>query len=154
MGVRRHIDLAPKLQIEAQSILEGPLVKNASALYGATIVTSAFGFFYWLIAARMVPARSVGIAFAVQSVAQLLSLFCVLGLSTLLISELSKDSANARSIILTAAAIAGGSGLAISAFVGAALEVTSPGLGRPVRAHWIAPLRDPDDSDDRPHSTG
>jgi len=82
-------------------------VRNAVSLYGSTIITSALGFFYWFIAARMVPARSVGIASAVQSAAQLLAIFCVLGLSTLLISELSTDRTHARSLMLTASAVVG-----------------------------------------------
>jgi hypothetical protein len=39
----------------------------------------------------MVPARGVGIASAIQLIAQFLSIFCVLGLSTLLIGELARD---------------------------------------------------------------
>jgi O-antigen/teichoic acid export membrane protein len=91
----------------ARASLEGPLVRNAASLYGSTIVTSFLGFFYWLIAARMAPARAVGIASAVQSAAQLLAIFCVLGLSTLLISELSHDGSQARSLMLTAATLVG-----------------------------------------------
>jgi O-antigen/teichoic acid export membrane protein len=91
----------------ARAALEGPLVRNAASLYGSTIITSFFGFLYWFIVARMVPARAVGIASAVQSAAQLLAIFCVLGLSTLLISELSHDQSQARSLMLTAATLVG-----------------------------------------------
>ncbi len=91
----------------ARSALQGPVVRNAASLYGSTIITSFLGFFYWFIAARMVPARAVGIASAVQSAAQLLAYFCVLGLSTLLISELSRDQSQARSLMLTAATLVG-----------------------------------------------
>ncbi len=85
----------------------GPLVRNAASLYGSTIVTSFLGFFYWFIAARMVSARAVGTASAVQSAAQLLAIFCVVGLATLLISELSQDRTRARSLMLTAATLVG-----------------------------------------------
>lgn len=91
----------------ARAALEGPLVRNAASLYGSTIITSFLGFLYWFIAARMAPARAVGIASAVQSAAQLLAVFCVLGLSTLLISELSHDGTKARSLMLTAATLVG-----------------------------------------------
>jgi O-antigen/teichoic acid export membrane protein len=100
---------------EAKRVTEGSMVRNAASLYGATIITSFLGFFYWLTAARLVPARSVGIAIAMQSAAQFLSLFCALGLTTLLISELSKDRTHARSMLATSAAIAGGTGLVVSA---------------------------------------
>jgi O-antigen/teichoic acid export membrane protein len=90
-----------------RAALAGPLIRNAASLYGSTVITSFLGFFYWFIAARMVPARAVGIASAVQSAAQLLATFCVLGLSTLMISELSRDQSQARSFMLTAAILVG-----------------------------------------------
>lgn len=99
--------LIERPMVEAKAALEGPLVRNAASLYGSTIITSVLGFLYWLVAARMVPARAVGIASAVQSAAQLLAVFCVVGLSTLLISELSHDRSHARTLMLTAATLVG-----------------------------------------------
>src|ERR1039458_5738450 len=32
---------------EVKSAVEGPIVRNAAALYGTTIVTSLLGFVYW-----------------------------------------------------------------------------------------------------------
>src|SRR5450631_186187 len=87
----------------ARKLLEGPIVRNAATLYGTTVVTSAVGFVYWFIAARLVSERAIGIASAIQSAAQFLSLFCVLGLNTLVVSELSKDKTQGRALILTAA---------------------------------------------------
>jgi len=81
----------------------GPIIRNAASLYGTTIVTSVLGFVYWFVAARMASARAVGIAAAIQSSAQFLAMVCVLGLSTLLLGELSRDRTHARSLILTAA---------------------------------------------------
>jgi len=93
--------------LAVRAALEGPLLRNAASLYGSTIVTSFLGFLYWFVAARLAPARAVGIASAVQSAAQLLSVFCVLGLSTLLISELSHDRTHARTLMITASALVG-----------------------------------------------
>ena len=84
--------------------IEGPIVRNAAALYGTTIVTSILGFVYWFVAARLAPAAAVGTASAVQSAAQFLGIFCVIGLNTVLISELAADKSQARSLMLTAAA--------------------------------------------------
>jgi len=113
---------------EARNALEGPIVRNAASLYGTTIVTSVFGFFYWFIAARMVPARAVGMASAIQSAAQLISIFCVLGLSTLLISELSSDKKQARSLMLTAATGVGVFALIVSGIAGIGLKALSSSL--------------------------
>jgi O-antigen/teichoic acid export membrane protein len=117
--------VSANLITETKAIVEGPIVRNAASLYGATIVTSLLGFLYWLIAARMAPAQSVGIAWAAQSAAQLLSLFCLLGLSTLLIAELSSHREQARSIILTAAVITAACSVVVSAAVGIALAELS-----------------------------
>lgn len=94
------------------------MVRNAASLYGTTIVTSILGFFYWFIAARMVSTRAVGTASAVQSAAQFLSIFCVIGLNTLLISELSTDKRHARTLMLTAGACVGIVALVISTALG------------------------------------
>jgi O-antigen/teichoic acid export membrane protein len=110
------------LLTEARAIGRGTLVRNAASLYGSTIVTSLLGFIYWFVAARLVPARAVGIASAVQAAAQFLSIFCVVGLSTLLISELSQDKTRARSLMLTAATGVGAVALVVATGVGLVLE--------------------------------
>jgi O-antigen/teichoic acid export membrane protein len=122
---------------EVAHLTEGPLIRNAASLYGSTIVTSVLGFCYWLLAAHMVPATAVGTASAIQSGAQFLSIFCVLGLGTLLISELSVDRTHARSLILTAAVSAGTLALLVSVGVGVSLanatNSLSPGLSNPIK---------------------
>ncbi len=113
---------------EVKQAAEGPVVRNAASLYGTTIVTSVLGFVYWFIAARMVTARAVGTASAVQSAAQFLSIVCVIGLNTLLISELSADKRHARTLMLTAAACAGTVALLVSGVVGLGASRLSPSI--------------------------
>ena len=115
---------------EVKRALEGPIVRNAASLYGATIVTSLLGFVYWFVAARLVPAQAVGIASALQSAAMFLGYFCVIGLNTLVISELSADKENARSLILTAVASVGIVSLVLSAVVGIGLQSLSSAIAR------------------------
>src|SRR5580658_9894934 len=112
----------------ARNTLEGPLIRNAASLYGSTIVTSFLGFFYWFIAARMVSAQAVGIASAVQSAAQFISIFCVLGLSTFVISELSIDKTMARSLTLTAAVGVGILAAVVSLIVAVVLQFSSSSI--------------------------
>jgi len=113
---------------EVKNAVEGPIVRNAAALYGTTIVTSILGFFYWFVAARMASVQAVGTASAVQSAAQFLSIFCLLGLNTLLISELSADRKKARTLMITAAAGVGIASLVISVGVGIVLMRLSSGI--------------------------
>jgi O-antigen/teichoic acid export membrane protein len=112
----------------AKAGLSGPVVRNAASLYGATVITSFLGFAYWFAAARMVPAEAIGIASAIQSAARFISIFCVLGLSTLLISELSGDRRFARTLVLTAAAAVGVFTLVVSGIVGIVLGSLSTSL--------------------------
>ena len=108
--------------------IEGPIVRNAAALYGTTIVTSILGFVYWFVAARLAPAAAVGTASAIQSAAQFLGIFCVVGLNTLLISELAADKSEARSLMLTAAAGVGVVAYILSAGIGIGLASVSTTL--------------------------
>jgi O-antigen/teichoic acid export membrane protein len=109
----------------AKELVSGPLIWNAASLYGTTIVTSGLGYGYWFIAARLAPASSVGIASAAVSASQLIALVCVLGLSTLIIAELSTEKHQARSLILTAAVIVGVASLVLSVLVAIVLGLTS-----------------------------
>jgi O-antigen/teichoic acid export membrane protein len=135
-GEPTAIGLAPALRRrwlawpvnEFKRTLEGPIVRNAAALYGATVVTSLLGFIYWFVAARLVPAQAVGIASAVQSAGQFLGYFCVIGLNTLVISELSVDKQHARSLMLTAVASVGVVSLVLSAVVGVGLQSLSSAI--------------------------
>ena len=113
---------------EAKTALEGPLIRNAASLYGSTIITSFLGFFYWFIAARLASPRAVGIASAVQSAAGFISIFCVLGLSTFVISELALDKTSARSLMLTASVGVGALAAVAAAGVGIALQYASSAI--------------------------
>ena len=120
-----------------RQLIEGPIVRNAATLYGSTIITSSLGFFYWFVAAHMVSPVAVGTASAVISASQFLAMVCVLGLSTLVISELSADRSFARSLILSASVSAGMFAVVISITTGLIFGVLAtslqPGLSGPTK---------------------
>ncbi len=120
------------LRAEAKGALEGPLIRNAAHLYGSTIITSFLGFFYWFIAARLVPASAVGTASAVQSAAQFISVFCVFGLSTFVISELSVDKRQARALILTAVVSVSVATFVVALGAGVGFQFTSSAISEGV----------------------
>jgi len=64
----------------------------------------------------------------VQSAAQFLAYFCVIGLNTLVISELAVDKSRARSLMLTAAATVGIFSLVLSVVVGIGLQSLSSAI--------------------------
>src|SRR5881227_2001050 len=67
------------------------ILVNAGSLVGTTAVTSVLGFVYWWLAAREFPPEVIGIASASISAMMLLGNFCMLGLGTLLITELPRQ---------------------------------------------------------------
>lgn len=77
---------------------------------GSTVVTSALGFFYWWTATHLYLPQAVGVAAASVSLMQLFATFSVLGLGTLLISELPRRSNEQGTLLkmaLSTAAISG-----------------------------------------------
>jgi len=92
--------------IKANSVL----LVNAGSLVGTTAVTSVLGFAYWWLAARQFPLEAIGIASASISAMTLLGYLCMLGLGTLLITELPRQPGQAGSLISTALIVVGGVG--------------------------------------------
>jgi len=94
------------------------MLVNAGSLIGTTAITSGLGFVYWWIAARHFSPEAIGIASACISAMMLLGSFCVLGLGTLLITELPRQPGQEASLISTAllvvGLVGGGTGLAFA----------------------------------------
>jgi len=79
------------------------MVRNAATLYGSTLVTSFLGFGFWWVAARSMTPAAVGLGSALLSAAQLIGVFGVVGLNTLVIAKLATDRSNSRMYIVTCA---------------------------------------------------
>ncbi|HTK11596.1 MAG TPA: oligosaccharide flippase family protein [Ktedonobacteraceae bacterium] len=80
---------------------------NAGSLIGTWGVTSGLGFVYWWLAARVFVPQEVGIGSASISVMTLLGTICMMGLGTLLITELPRQPENAGSLLSTSLIIVG-----------------------------------------------
>jgi O-antigen/teichoic acid export membrane protein len=98
------------------------LLFNTGSLVGTMLVTSVFGFAYWWVAARFFIPEAVGLASATTSAMMLLSTFCLLGLGTLLISEIPRNEGKEGTLISTALLLVGG----ISLVIGALFAILSP----------------------------
>ncbi|MDQ2903848.1 MAG: lipopolysaccharide biosynthesis protein [Chloroflexota bacterium] len=83
------------------------MLTNAGSLIAATLVTSLLGFVYWWVAARHFTPEDIGMASASLSVMALLGNFCILGLGTLLITELARQPGREGSLISTALLVVG-----------------------------------------------
>jgi O-antigen/teichoic acid export membrane protein len=60
-------------------------------MMATTVVNSAFGYLFWLAAARLFPPSAVGLASAIISVSMVISLCSRLGIATVLIQSLPGD---------------------------------------------------------------
>lgn len=82
------------------------VVRSTASLYASTIVTSGLGFGFWSLAAHRLPPAQVGDASAVVSSMQLIAMLCVLGLNTLIISEISAHPDRTSTMVMTAGLVA------------------------------------------------
>ncbi len=104
----------------------GVMLINSASLVGTTAVTSGVGFVYWWVATRQCAPEAVGFASAAVSTMMLLSSMAMLGLGTLLITELPRQPTQAVSLISTGLVVVAGVGLVIGiAFAGIAPSVSA-----------------------------
>lgn len=106
---------------------------NANALIVSTAVTSVAGLAFWALAARWLPADSVGIGTALVSVLTLLANVATLGLRNGMVRFLPEAGASTRRVITTSCLSCALAALALSAvFL----------VGQPLWAGQLAFLRD------------
>ncbi|HTU75319.1 MAG TPA: lipopolysaccharide biosynthesis protein [Trebonia sp.] len=85
------------------------LLRNAGSLLATTGVTSAFGFAFWIFAARVFTQQSVGFGSAAISMMSLLGTVGMFGLGTMLIGELPQRRARGGLVAAALGASAVGS---------------------------------------------
>ncbi|HEX3835251.1 MAG TPA: hypothetical protein VHW04_24930 [Solirubrobacteraceae bacterium] len=102
-----------------RGIYRGSVITNAISLFGSTVVTSLFGFAFWVVAAHTFSRAAVGAGGAAISAMQLVAMAGMLGLGTLLVGELSRNVEHPARLITTAlvastaAGVVGGLALAV-----------------------------------------
>lgn len=83
------------------------MLVNSISLVGTTAVTMALGFVYWWVAARQFTPEMVGLGSAAISAMTLLGTICMLGLGTMLISEMPRFPGKEYSLITAALSVVG-----------------------------------------------
>lgn len=106
---------------------------NTGSLIGTMVVTSLLGFAYWWVAARLFRPEAVGLASAATSTMMLISSFCMMGLGTLLITEIPRNKGNEGPLISTALLLVGGVGFVAGVIFALLAPFISPAL-RPIGA--------------------
>lgn len=118
----------------------GFLLGNAAALVSTSIVTSALGFVYWAVAARMYAVANVGEATTAISVMSLIAPFTVLGFGTALISKLPTMRSGRAQLVSTAVAVCAVAASVISLVCALFLPATFTGLPGVGESVWATAL--------------
>jgi ubiquinone/menaquinone biosynthesis C-methylase UbiE/O-antigen/teichoic acid export membrane protein len=105
------------------------MISNAASIVGTAAITSIVGFAYWLVAARLFSAPSVGLASALISAMILLGTVSVFGFGTLLVGELSRKQGEEGPLIATGSVAAGCIGMVL----GVGFGLIAPHLSRSFR---------------------
>lgn len=105
------------------------ILENSGSLVGSTVVTSALGFIFWWAAARFYSPEAVGLASAAVSAMSLLAAIAVVGLATLLVTELPRRAGVAGPLISAALWTAGALGALLALGFGWLAPALSPDFG-------------------------
>lgn len=112
---------------------------TSMSLYGSLLITNGLGFAFWWLAAHELPAGEVGDGSAVVSAMQLVALLCVVGLNTLVISELGINPSRSASVVMTAGLVSVSFGLIGGIAVAIVLRATSNTFGLVfANVGWVA----------------
>jgi O-antigen/teichoic acid export membrane protein len=93
----------------------GTILWSSAFVVATTIATSALGFAYWWLAARRFSPHEVGLAATAVSAMTLLALIGMLGLGTILISEVHGRAERALAYVTTGMLLSLGAGIFIGA---------------------------------------
>jgi O-antigen/teichoic acid export membrane protein len=98
-----------RLQARASAARADSLIRNSGFGMATTVVTSAFGFLYWLLAARFFDATDVGLAAALIAAMMLASTVSNPGLQSILVERLPRrQPGDEWSTTLNATLVVGG----------------------------------------------
>ena len=110
-------------QIRGGGGIEGGIWAPFRSLLGAQVIGAVLGLVFWILAARLVDAHEVGVAAAAISAQTLLGLVVVLGIGTVLISDLPlHDPRRQRQLIVRGLLVV----LVSSTVVGGLIVLASP----------------------------
>jgi O-antigen/teichoic acid export membrane protein len=110
-----------------QAHLKEPLYKNSYLLIAMQVLSTLFGFVFWALAARMLPAEDVGLASGTISVTMLLSGLAQFGLGYGLVRYLSKSD-HASGFVNLNLLISGVGGALLAIIFILTVQVWSPAL--------------------------
>jgi O-antigen/teichoic acid export membrane protein len=117
--------------------LSDSLFRNSIYLMLATAVMSGFGFFFWMINAKIFITEEIGLATALISIMSLIAVFSLAGFNTTFVRYLP-NSANPNDKLNTGMVVVGITALILSSLFAAFIKVVSPNLDFIVSSPLVA----------------
>jgi O-antigen/teichoic acid export membrane protein len=108
---------------------------NTGSLVCTNLITSALGFMYWWLAARLFSPEAVGLASAAISAMALLATISLLGFGSLLIGELPRQPGKEQSLVSTAILLVGG----VGGLAGVVFAVLTPLISKDLQGLGASP---------------
>ncbi|MBI3574020.1 oligosaccharide flippase family protein, partial [Candidatus Kaiserbacteria bacterium] len=118
------------------SLYRDSLFRNAIYLMLASGVLAAFGFFFWLVSAHLVPTEAIGVATALVSVMNMIAVLSLVGFDTALIRFLSR-SRTQNDMLNTSIILVGAAALTFSGFFLVFANHISPQLAFVLRDPYV-----------------
>ncbi|MCW2640000.1 MAG: polysaccharide biosynthesis protein [Dactylosporangium sp.] len=97
----------PRNRLKRAVRRNGDLLSNSGSLMATSLLTSAVGFGYWWVAARLFPEEAVGSVSAAVSAMTLVGTLGMFGMGTLLIAELPRMAERRWNLITTCLLVSG-----------------------------------------------
>jgi O-antigen/teichoic acid export membrane protein len=118
-----------RARLEATARSHRTLLTNAGSMVGTTLVTSALGVAFWIVAAHNFSKATVGIASAAVAAMTLLGFMGMLGFGTLLMGDLPRRKEGHRALLNAALLISGTAGAVLGLGFALIAPLVSSNLG-------------------------
>ena len=129
--IGRVLDLVRRLRSDR-------MLMNSAMLFGTSLAMAGFGALFWVLAARLHSAHTVGLAGSLVAASDTLALFAQLGLNIALVRTMPRSDRKSADVIASAGAVGLAAAVLATGFV-LLLPITSPRL-RDVLGHPAAAL--------------
>lgn len=122
-----------------RAIRSDPILVNSTLMFGTTLLMAAGGAVFWVVAARLHPPETVGLAGSLVSTADTLALFAQLGLNVALIRTLPTSRRQAADVV-TGMSMVAAAGAVLALGYCLLLPLLAPRLAHVLGAPWAVAL--------------
>lgn len=117
------------------SLRSDRMLTNSALLFGTSLLMAGFGAAFWVLAARLHPPETVGLAGSLVAASDTLALFAQLGLNIALVRTMPRSDRPAADVLASAVAV-GSAGAVLALGYVVLLPVTAPALHAVVDSPW------------------